>query len=45
MSRLKWVPRKQVQEYVFFDHRNEVSIVATVPMRMAKKLLVWVDIT
>jgi acyl-CoA hydrolase/N-acetylglutamate synthase-like GNAT family acetyltransferase len=31
MSRMKWVPRKQVQEFVFIDHRNEVSIVATVP--------------
>lgn len=31
MSRMKWVPRKQVQEFVFIDHRNEVGIVATVP--------------
>lgn len=31
MSRMKWVPRKQVQEFVYIDHRNEVSIVATVP--------------
>ncbi|MBP8129698.1 MAG: GNAT family N-acetyltransferase [Candidatus Hydrogenedentes bacterium] len=30
MSRMKWVPRKQVQEFVYIDHRNEVSIVATV---------------
>jgi GNAT superfamily N-acetyltransferase len=28
---MKWVPRKQVQEFVYIDHRNEVSIVATVP--------------
>lgn len=31
MSRMKWVPRKQLQEFVYIDHRNEVSIVATVP--------------
>jgi acyl-CoA hydrolase/N-acetylglutamate synthase-like GNAT family acetyltransferase len=31
MSRMKWVPRRQVQDFVFIDHRNEVSIVATVP--------------
>lgn len=31
MSRMRWVPRKQVQEFVYIDHRNEVSIVATVP--------------
>ena len=31
MSRMKWVPRKQLQEFVYIDHRNEVSIVATIP--------------
>ena len=31
MSRIKWVPRKQVQEFVYIDHRTEVSIVATIP--------------
>lgn len=31
MSRMKWVPRRQVQDFVYIDHRNEVSIVATVP--------------
>jgi acyl-CoA hydrolase/GNAT superfamily N-acetyltransferase len=31
MSRLKWVSRKQMQEFVYIDHRNEVSIVATIP--------------
>jgi acyl-CoA hydrolase/GNAT superfamily N-acetyltransferase len=31
MSRMKWVPRKQVQEFVYIDHRTEVSIVATIP--------------
>jgi len=28
---MKWVPRKQVQQFVYIDHRNEVSIVATIP--------------
>ena len=31
MSRMKWVSRKQMREFVFIDHRTEVSIVATVP--------------
>lgn len=31
MSRMKWVPRKQVQQFVYIDHRHEVSIVATIP--------------
>lgn len=31
MARMKWVPRKQVQQFVYIDHRNEVSIVATLP--------------
>ena len=31
MSRMKWVSRKQVQQFVYIDHRNEVSIVATIP--------------
>lgn len=31
MSRMRWVSRKQVQEFVYIDHRNEVSIVATIP--------------
>jgi len=31
MSRMKWVPRKQVQQFVYIDHRTEVSIVATIP--------------
>ncbi len=31
MSRMKWVSRRQMREFVYIDHRNEVSIVATVP--------------
>ena len=31
MSRMKRIPRKEIQNFVFIDHRSEVAIVATVP--------------
>lgn len=31
MSMVKWVSRKQVREFIYIDHRTEVSIVATLP--------------
>jgi len=31
MSRMKRFPQKQIQEFVYIDHRNEVVIVGTVP--------------
>lgn len=31
MSRIKWVSRKEVQKFVYIDHRNEISLVCTVP--------------
>ncbi len=31
MSHIKRIPQKQVQNFVFVDHRNEVAIVGTVP--------------
>jgi len=31
MSRTKLVPRKQIQDFVFIDHRSDIAIVATVP--------------
>ena len=31
MSRMKQLPQKQIQEFVYIDHRNEVTIVGTVP--------------
>ena len=31
MSRLKHVPRKEIQNFVYIDHRNDVSLVATLP--------------
>jgi acyl-CoA hydrolase/GNAT superfamily N-acetyltransferase len=31
MGRLKQAPRKQIQDFVYVDHRNEVAIVGTLP--------------
>jgi acyl-CoA hydrolase/GNAT superfamily N-acetyltransferase len=31
MSRLKHVPRKEIQNFVYIDHRSDVSLVATLP--------------
>ena len=31
MSRPKHIPRKEIQDFVFIDHRSDVAIVATVP--------------
>jgi len=31
MSRLKHVPRKEIQNFVYIDHRNDVALVATIP--------------
>lgn len=31
MREVKQVPRKQLQDFVYIDHRNEMAIVATVP--------------
>ncbi|MCX8107438.1 MAG: GNAT family N-acetyltransferase [Verrucomicrobiae bacterium] len=31
MSHKKWVQRREIQEFVYVDHRNEVTIVGTLP--------------
>ena len=31
MSHMKWFPQKQIQEFVYIDHREEVVIVGTLP--------------
>ncbi|MBN2302289.1 MAG: GNAT family N-acetyltransferase [Lentisphaerae bacterium] len=31
MSRAKHIPRKQIQDFVFIDHRKDIAIVATIP--------------
>ena len=32
MSRIKRIPRQQIQDFVYIDHRNEVAMVATIPV-------------
>ena len=39
MSRMKWMPRKQIQDFVFIDHRSEVAIVATVPEAYGENII------
>ncbi|MFH1313508.1 MAG: GNAT family N-acetyltransferase [Candidatus Eisenbacteria bacterium] len=39
MSRMKWVPRKQIQDFVFIDYRSEVSTVATVPEAHGEQII------
>jgi acyl-CoA hydrolase/GNAT superfamily N-acetyltransferase len=31
MSRVKWVQRRQIQNFVFIDHRTDMAIVGTIP--------------
>ena len=31
MSRMTSIPRKQIQDFIYIDHRNEVAVVCTVP--------------
>jgi GNAT superfamily N-acetyltransferase len=31
MTRMKRIPQKQVQDFVYIDHRNEVVVVGTIP--------------
>ena len=39
MSDLKKIPRKQIQDFVYIDHRNDIAIVATVPEAEGEKIL------
>lgn len=39
MSRMKWVPRKQVQDFVFTDYRKEVRIAATLPEAFGEDII------
>jgi acyl-CoA hydrolase/GNAT superfamily N-acetyltransferase len=39
MSRMKWVPRQQIQDFVFIDYRSEVSIVGTVPEAHGEQII------
>jgi len=39
MSRMKWVSRKQIQDFVYIDHRSEVSIVGTLPEAHGEEII------
>ena len=39
MSDLKRIPRKQIQDFVYIDHRNDIAVVATVPEAEGEKIV------
>ncbi|HEY5530320.1 MAG TPA: GNAT family N-acetyltransferase [Thermoleophilia bacterium] len=39
MSHMKRIPRKQVQNFVYIDHRNEVAVVATLPEAHGEEII------
>jgi len=39
MSRMKWISREQVQNFVYVDHRTEVAIVGTLPEAFGEDIL------
>ncbi|MCE5254233.1 MAG: GNAT family N-acetyltransferase [Actinomycetia bacterium] len=39
MSHMKRIPRKQLQNFVYVDHRNEVAIVGTVPEAHGEEII------
>ncbi len=39
MSSMKRIPRKQLQNFVYVDHRNEVAIVGTVPEAHGEEII------
>ncbi len=39
MSDLKKIPRKQIQDFVYIDHRKDIAVVATVPEAEGEKIL------
>jgi GNAT superfamily N-acetyltransferase len=47
MSMLKRLPRKQIRDFVFVDHRSEVAIVGTVPEAHGEEIIAvgryWLD--
>jgi acyl-CoA hydrolase/GNAT superfamily N-acetyltransferase len=40
MSHMKRIPRKQMQNFVYVDHRNEVAVVGTVPDASGEEIIV-----
>lgn len=39
MSEVKRLPRRQLQDFIYIDHRNEIAIVATVPEAYGDEIL------
>ena len=39
MSNVKRLPRHQIQEFIYVDHRNEIAIVATVPEAYGEEIV------
>lgn len=39
MSDLKRIPRKQIQDFVYIDHRKDIAMVATVPEAEGEKII------
>lgn len=39
MRTMKWIPQKQIQDFVFVDHRIEVAIVGTVPEAYGENII------
>jgi RimJ/RimL family protein N-acetyltransferase len=39
MSDLKRIPRKQIQDFVYIDHRNDIAIVGTVPEAAGERII------
>jgi RimJ/RimL family protein N-acetyltransferase len=39
MSEMRWVPRKQIHDIVYIDHRSEVSIVGTLPEAYGEEVI------
>jgi acyl-CoA hydrolase/GNAT superfamily N-acetyltransferase len=40
MSHMKRIPRKQMQNFVYVDHRNEVAVVGTIPEASGDEIIV-----
>lgn len=39
MSNIRRIPRKQIKDFVYIDHRNEVAIVATLPEAHGEEII------
>jgi len=39
MSHLRTIPRKQIQDFVFINHRNDMAIVGTVPAPQGEEII------